>query len=166
MSSVKVQVDKFASKIQRLLKEAKSQKVIEPVAEEMIKLIVKRTRLGYGVKKELGTRQLLKKLSPRYVAARARSRRLSSTTAPRKSNLTFTGQMLESVSVIKSQNGKIVIGPTGYRDDGKRNEKIAEHQANQGRTFMNLSQLEFNQILRFYRLKFTDLRKKLGLIKR
>lgn len=166
MSSVKTQVDKFTSKIQRLLKEAKSSKVIQPVAEEMIKIIVKRTRLGYGVGKELGSRERLKRLSPRYVIARSRSRKLSATTSPNKSNLTFTGQMLESVRVIRPKNGKIVIGPQGSRSDGKENQKIAQYNADRGRVFMNLSQLEFNQILRFYRLKFTDLRKRLGLIKR
>lgn len=164
--SVKVQIDAVTKRIQKLFDQAKSKNVIEPVANEAIKIIVRRTRLGYGVKKAFGERERLKKLSPKYIVQRSRSRRLSSTTSARKSNLTFTGQMLESVQVIKSQDGKIVIGPRGYRSDGKQNQKIAQYQVDQGRTFMNISRLEFQQILRFYRLRFTDLRKKLGLIQR
>lgn len=164
--SVKVQIDAVTKRIQKLFDEAKSKKILGPVANEAIKIIVRRTRLGYGVKREYGERERLKKLSPRYMVQRSRSRRLSPTTGPRKSNLTFTGQMLESVKVIKPKDGRIVIGPKGYRTDGKTNEKIAGYQVDQGRVFMNLSRLEFQQILRFYRLKFTDLRKKLGLIQR
>jgi len=164
--SVSVQIDKITDKIQALLKDAKGPKVSRPLVEEAINLIVKRTRLGYGVKREFGTKEKLRRLSPKYIVTRSKSRRLDSTTSARKSNLTFTGQMLRSVQVIQAKDGKIVIGPKGYRDDGKQNEKIAGYQVDQGRAFMNVSKLEFQQLLRFYRLQFTDLRRKLGLIKR
>lgn len=169
--SVKVDVKKFTDRIERLLKEAVSPRTIRPIAEELTNIIVKRTRLGYGVKNNFGKREKLRAsgpgggFKPSYLKRRLRGP-LDSTTSPRKLNLTFTGQLLRSVSVIKAQEGKIVIGPTGNRDDGHTNEQIARYNADQGRIFLNVSDLEFKQILRLYRREFTDLRRKLGLISR
>lgn len=169
--SVKVDVKRFTDKIEKFLKEAVSTRTIKPIAEELTNIIVKRTRLGYGVKNNFGKREKLRAsgpgggFKPSYLKKRLRGP-LDSTTAPRKLNLTFTGQLLRSVSVIKAQDGKIIIGPTGTRNDGKDNQKIARYNADQGRIFLNVSELEFKQILRFYRREFTDLRRKLGLISR
>jgi len=173
--SVKVDVKRFTDKIEKLLKESISKKLIKPVAEELSKIIVRRTRLGYGVEKNLAERSRLRasgpggKFTPAYLRRRVRagkSGELDSTTTPSRLNLTFTGQMLKSTKVIKAENGQIIIAPTGRRSDGESNENIARYNADAGRIYLNVSRLEFNQILRFYRREFTDLRKRLGLIKR
>ena len=173
--SVKVDVKRFTDKIEKLLGESVSAKLMRPVAQELAKIIVKRTRLGYGVSSNLAEKSKLRasgpggKFTPKYLLRRIRARskgELASTTSPNKLNLTFTGQLLESVKVIKADNGQIIIGPSGRRDDGHTNEQIAKYNADAGRIFLNVSRLEFQQILRFYRREFTDLRKKLGLIGR
>lgn len=184
--SVKVDVKRFTDKIEKLLGESVSARLMRPVAQELAKIIVKRTRLGYGVSSDLAEKSKLKasgpggKFTPKYLLRRIRARakgELASTTTPNKLNLTFTGQLLESIKVIKAEDGQIIIGPTGTRkpDNGgkkkkkkktKTNEEIAQYNADAGRIFLNVSRLEFQQILRFYRREFTDLRKKLGLIGR
>lgn len=151
------------------LKRAVATDAIQPgpmkaLGEFTANLIVKRTRVGYGVDRNQGEKQRLKALSNRYIEHRKQSS-LSSTTNAKKSNLTFTGQMLESVKVIRASNGKILIGPTGTRRDGQTNTEIALVNANRGRAFNNVSRLEFNQILRFYRKTFGDLARKKRLIR-
>lgn len=127
-------------------------------------LIVKRTRLGYGVEKDFDSKQKLAKLSSKYVKRRKMFNGLSAYTTPNKSNLTLTGQMLDSI--ISVTKDKIIeIKPSGRRDDGKRNADIARYAEEGGRgrpkrIFMRISQLEFKQIVRFYRKTFGDLLRK------
>jgi hypothetical protein len=166
----------MSDKVVRSLK--KLFKKIEDTLDETIKreqmislgnftanLIRKRTRLGYGVDRQFGVKQKLKPLSPRYVSARKKFKDLSNATTPKKSNLTLTGQMLDSVKIIKAENGSIKIGPTGNRTDNSfSNLQIALFNQNKGRTFNRVSQLEGQQVLREFRRSFGDLLKKRKLI--
>lgn len=166
-SNVKLQVRSFIGRLEKALDVAISQRTTRAVAEEAIKIIVRRTRLGYGVAENYGTRYRLPPLSSSYIEQRRRSRELSSTTAPRKSNLTFTGQMLESVSIIKiNDRGNLSIEATGKRRQSKlTNLQVARFNAANGRVFNKLSRLEFQQLIRFYRKSFGDLLQKLQLLK-
>lgn len=131
-----------------------------------VDIVVKRTRLGYGTPVQFGQKGKLKVLSPNYIEARKRFNGLSPTTAPGKSNLTRTGQLLDSVQVITAKNGSVRFGPTGMRSDSKlTNLQVAAYQQAQGRTFNRVSQLEFNQVLREFRREFGDLLRKRKLIK-
>jgi hypothetical protein len=67
----------------------------------------------------------------------------------RRSNLTFTGQLLKSYKTKISKSGVVTIGPTGthkgYRTGGGRgrsiaNSKIVRFQARQGRDLTRLGQ--------------------------
>jgi len=143
---------------------------LKPTGEFAASIIVKRTRLGYGVDKEYGQKQKLAPLAPSYIKQRKMFAGLNPLTTPKRSNLTRTGQMLDSVQAIV-RRGVIYIEPTGTRDDGKKNLDVAiwNHKGNARRNrpprvFMNLSQLEFNQTVRFYRKTFTDLLRKLKVI--
>jgi hypothetical protein len=158
---------KTAKLIEKTIKDGIDKKLLEPIAEEAIKIIVRRTRLGYGVSKHFGTKAKLKALSSKYVDIRSRFKNLDrSTTRPKKSNLTLTGQMLNSMAITKSKDGQIIIGPTGNRNDtDATNEDIARWNSERGRKFNRISQLEFNQLLRFYRKTFGDLLKKRDLIR-
>jgi hypothetical protein len=139
-----------------------TQKIIGAFA---LNLIVKRTRLGYGVKENFGERYRFPKHSPAYIVRRRSFAGLSGTTSPSKSNLTFTGQLLESTKVIKVEQGKIFIGPSGRRDEGRlTNPGLAAILEEKGRVYNRVSQNEFNQILRFYRKTFGDLLRKRKLI--
>jgi hypothetical protein len=69
--------------------------------------------------------------------------------------------MLDSITA-HTEKGAITIRPTGTRRDGQKNYDIAKYNEDGGkgrprRIFMNISQLEFNQVKRFYRKMFGDL---------
>lgn len=73
---------------------------------------------------------------------------------PSKSNLTLTGQLLNSIEyTVKASENKIVIEPTGVRDDGKTNKEVAERLAKSstrlapsGRKFLGLDERGFQRI--------------------
>lgn len=162
--SAKNDLSKIVERLRRATKAAVAQKALRPLADFAINLIVVRTRLGYGVDKSGDDRKRLKPLSSTWIAAReyySERGLLSNLTTPRRSNLTFTGQMLDSMQTIKAAAGSIIIGPRGYRTDplskGKSNEQVANTVAKAGRKFNNLSRLEIGQLTRFYRNKFGDL---------
>lgn len=161
MSNVSVSLNRFVDKIKRTVKEAVGPSAKLALGKEAVKIIVRRTRLGYGVNQELGSRSRLKILSEKYIEQRRRYRKtgyLSKTTQPAKSNLTLTGQMLDSVT-FKQVGRRLLIQPSKSSrfDTDATNYDIATYQAEQGRVFMNVSQNEFNQLLRFYRKNFGDL---------
>ena len=135
---------------------------MDKVGQFSVDIIVRRTRLGYGVDKELGPRSRLAGLSEKYIQKR-KGIRLDATTRPARSNLTNTGQMLRSMGFKVLEPGKLLIEPEGSRDDGYTNIQIAEFNADRGRVFNNVSNNEFLQILRFYKRNFTDLLKKVRL---
>jgi hypothetical protein len=60
--------------------------------------------------------------------------------SPKRSNLTFTGQFLESLKVTKidQENRIVTIEPTGTRDDGLKNKKVGEYVAKQGRNIFGI----------------------------
>jgi hypothetical protein len=152
--------------LQEKLGKAVSRREMEALGAVAVNLIVKRTRLGYGVKSALGSRFALSsiKWSDRYAKLR-KTYPLDPTTRPKKSNLTLTGQMLRSVRVLTVTDGSVTLGPKGSRvDTDATNEQIAEYNAKRGRIFMNLSQAEYGQMVRYYRRRFTDLLKRLARI--
>ncbi len=160
--SAKQDLKKIFDRIEKVLGQAVNRTEMRSLANLSIDLIYKRTKLGYGVREKFGSKSPLRKLSPAYIAARKKSSKLSGTTSPSKSNLTFTGQMLDSLRILKESSGEFLIGPSGQRrtTGGKfslTNAKVAEYQAKQGRIFNNLSALEFNQLLRQYRRDIDDL---------
>ena len=73
---------------------------------------------------------------------------------PQKSNLTLTGQLLNSIDYeVVQEDKKIVIKPTGSRDDGKTNLEVATELATrktrlapQGRKFLGLDKRGFQRI--------------------
>ena len=136
---------------------SQSPKELKKTGEKAADLIRKRTRLGRGTTETTpGKPQRLKKLSPQYIEFR-KSFNLGEAGKPNFSNLTLTGQMLKSLGVIKVKKGLIRVGPTGTRDDGNKNIKVAAWQRLQGRTFMHLTRGEERQLI-------TDYRERLGLI--
>lgn len=128
-------------KLEKLVEDKASPRVLNRVAEETARLIVKRTRLGFGVT-EQGQKIRLKRLSDKYMEMRRRRRRfIDPTTSPGKSNLTFTGQMLRSVQARKDR----VQIPSG------RNEKVAGFVSMGGRPFFNISKQERSQLVRYFK---------------
>lgn len=164
MSKATNQFNTFLAGITKTVREAADKVAMTKLADFATTLIVKRTRLGYGVDRQFGNKDRLEKLSDKYIKVRKKSK-LNALTRPTKSNLTRTGQMLASMKGKFKGRGLIVIEPTGSRDDGLTNLEVAEF-AHEGsstrpkRPFNRVSALEFQQILRFYRKTFGDLIKK------
>ena len=153
-------------RIKDALNEAVRPQNLKPTAQFAIDVIVKRTRLGYGVNRQFGQKEKLKKLSSRYIKFRNTFGKLDELTGPKRSNLTLTGQMLKSMAVLNAETGSVSIGPTGSRYDSKAtNAQIATYQEKQGRIFNRVSYLEHQQILRFYRRTFGDLLNKKHLLR-
>lgn len=70
---------------------------------------------------------------------------LSATTSPTKSNLTRTGQLLDSMSAKGATKTTVRVGPDGTRDDGKSNADIGEYVSKK-RPFNNLSEIESGRV--------------------
>lgn len=160
-------INAIFKKLKGSLEKAASLPEMKKLGEAAVVIVVKRTRLGFGVASKFGQRQKLKPLSKLYIKARKTAPKLDSSTRPTKSNLTFTGQMLKSMKVLPTtKDGLIVIGPSGARSkDTLTNDQVAGFVTKAGRPFNNLSLNEFNQLVRIYRKQFTGLLKKLALIK-
>lgn len=79
--------------------------------------------------------------------------------APNKSNLTLTGQLINSLkgrSNFRKQG--ITIIPTGTRKDGKTNKEVAEEVAKKGRPFLGLDEKGKQRIIQIVK---RDLRRQL-----
>jgi hypothetical protein len=77
-------------------------------------MLVERVRgEGKGVKREDGNKGDLKPLSPDYIKQRARDPRLHSETTPETSNLTRTGEMLDSLKYRINRDGSLEIYVAG-----------------------------------------------------
>jgi hypothetical protein len=157
-ASVKQQLDIIAQKLAGTVKLAFNATFMREVGDETARLIFIRTRLGYGVPSQGSQRQKLFPLSAGYIAMRKKSQKngfLSSATTASKSNLTFTGQLLESIQTKKAQDGISWVGPIGYRKEGGTNEQVA-NTVSKTRPFMFLSDLELKKIQRFAQNNFSS----------
>ena len=103
-----------------------------------------RTRAGYGVDKFGGHKSKLKPLKPSTIKARKRAKKkgeLSGETSPSKSNLTWTGSMLDNI--IAKVKGQKRIGITfSGGTKGVSNKDKAGYAHDLGREFRNLSNIE------------------------
>lgn len=146
--------------------------------EEVKNRIVKRTQLGIGVDED-GNAYKLPALSDNYKEMRqgkarwytvngrkikvtegesVKKPRLSGTTKPAKSNMTATGQLLKSLTVVKLKLADAVgwsirvganrgRGLFGYPSSWD-NKQIVAHWAANGRRFLGLTKAQKNQISR------------------
>lgn len=76
--------------------------------------------------------------------------------SPKRSNLTLTGQMLDSLNFRITKGRISIFVDDSPRDDGEKNSDIAEYVTKQGRPFLGLTD---KQQLKFFRQVETDLRK-------
>ena len=108
-----VTIREFEKILTGLIGDSINQKAMKAFGEAARDLIVARTRRGFGVEKTGANQQRLKPLSQSYIKQRQRSS-LDPTTSARKSNLTFSGQLLRSI-VVKAGRGKVSIQPNNRR---------------------------------------------------
>lgn len=151
--------DQFIRSLKRQLGRSFSGKVMRSVGEIMVEVIVDRTRRGRGVhpqarRQGVGKSKRLKPLSPSYIEYRQRNAgRLDSTTSPRRSNLTFSGQLLRSMRVKEAKKGYVSVGPNSRLRAGGRgltNEKLGRIVAEQGRPFNLLTKSDLKKVIRIF----------------
>jgi len=149
---------------------ARSQR-LKDLGEFAADMIKKRTRRGRGVKRPGAARaNALKGLADSTIKNREFYRKLlHSDTSPRKSNLTFTGQLLESIK-LRVRRGAVTIGPRGRRVDifGKKakitNDRLAVI-VSRDRPFMSLTRGEQKKLAQFYTNTYERLLTRRGLTK-
>lgn len=165
----KVDMKKFEKDMTKILNEVQkpqNMKEIGQIAADRIKV---RTQLGRGVDVDGGPSVPLSKLKDSTKKSRKRKKELgdlSGLTSASKSNLTQSGQMLESIKVLKFSQGSAIIGPAGTRDDGKKNVDVAEYaedgSSNRSpRRFLHLSGSELSGIQREFVSRIENVIKRL-----
>ena len=145
------------------LKEIQSSAGMRQLGREATTIVRRRTLLGFGVPSNGAPREKLKSLSTSYKQQRRgeigfftknnkvipfvpkTKPTLSSKTTPSKSNLTFSGELLDSLKEFVTGLGKVEVRPTGTRRDGLTNEQVAEFVSKE-RPFLNLSNNEIKQL--------------------
>jgi len=143
-------VSKFIADIRKGLNGKVKDAISEVAAKTGAQLIQRRTREGKGVATDGNATYTLKKLSARYIDFRKRQT-LSPHTTATKSNLTFTGEMLGSLTAKRDSPGRWLIILKG-----SRNRKLAKYVA-KARPFMHLSGGEIATIKSVARKKFDEL---------
>ncbi len=139
---------KIVTQIQKGIRKTLTKKDMLRLGKLAITIIQRRTRRGFGVKKDGGRRTRLKRLSPGYVARRKKAT-LSRFTSARKSNLTFTGQMLSAMDAKIKKLGSVTISFDKRRRDGELNQDIAD-AVSEARPFMHLSKVEIRALVESY----------------
>jgi hypothetical protein len=134
----------FNSQLRSILKRLTDKAVLEAVGQFVVDLIRERVRgEGRGVKTPDGNKTKLKPLSKAYIKQRQKDRNLHPETTPATSNLTRTGQMLDSLRY-RIRQGRLEI----YVDGGtKVLNKVTYTHAD--RPWVNLGRAEKTEILKF-----------------
>lgn len=160
--------------ISKAIKEFRDRRLLNLVGNKIRDIIYKRVKSGYGVTddKEFGqsNKQKLKPLSKSYQQQRAgkvfffkRDGKIYKIDLPqdnfkpkkvgtgdffsaKRSNLTYTGQLLDSIRVSVIGNNRVRVDiPDTKRDDGLTNKKVAEY-VGQARPFFNITEGEMRII--------------------
>lgn len=164
MASNKENMARWIAKLNGAVMDASGPEQLKAIGAFMIERIAVRTRLGYGVKDNLAEKNKLNPLSKKYVEFRKSYPFLSDLTTPKRSNLTKTGDMIDSLRVKDFKKNAIRIGPTGFDRDGVSNSSKAYWQERMGRVFLRLSRQEVKQVRIFWIRQFSDLLKKEKLV--
>lgn len=159
-------INQFTDALGIAIKEVSSQRAMKEYGKMAVKLIRARTRRGFGVIKTGANATRLARLAESTVEKRKRFPGLSSQTTPGKSNLTFTGQLLDSLRVKSVTNQTVIIGADRRRrKGGLTNEELSGIQQTRGRNrparvFLNLSTNELKALTREFSFSFSKALKK------
>ena len=169
--------DKVIKRIRKAI--AKSGRDLpKEIGNEAVAIIKKRTRQGKGVGVKGGAEGKFIELSPVTHAKRLKARKGKAKpplagadkTQPKKSNLTWTGQLLDSLYVKSASMKKVVIGfRVRRRGEGTKlsnltNPKLAKIHDRLGtrigkvkRPFFRLSRRDQSKILRYVRRRVREI---------
>jgi len=140
----------LGKKIKGKMIKALNKQFMLKAGNELSEDIRRRTRLGFGVKDIGRPRRKLKPLAQiTKIYRREFQNKMSSLTKPSRSNLTFTGQLLDSLKAVKSSTGKVTIDFVGIHKDihGKRmkNIDLANEVTSKGRPFLGPTNRELQR---------------------
>lgn len=156
--------DPFSKAMQEALRKATQPNEMKKLGEEAAEMIKTRTRLGYGVERSGTKRERLDPLAESTKESKKQKRKrgeLSPLTTPSRSNLTDTGELLDSQQVTSVAQVEVTIGPKGRRKDGKTNEEVGSYVTENGRPYNNLSDVEEKRITESLRKRVQNLVEKL-----
>lgn len=156
----------YFEKVKRALNDAVKISVMKNLGKTARELVYNRTKSGYGVNDDEDQRPdktKLLRLSPSYIKLRSKfSDLLGPGGKPRKSNLTFTGQMLDSIEVEARRNGFTLKIPNTVRDDNAAtNAWVADQVRKYGRPFFALTAAEQVVLFRILEKSLRDELKKI-----
>ena len=143
-------IDRFVKRLNSTIEKVNGPAEMRAIGEFMIEKIRIRTQLGNAVMENLQEKSKLKPLSKKYIEQRKVFMNLSTMTTPKRSNLTRTGSMLDSLKIKSMSKTAIRIGPTGSDMFGVSNSSKAFWQEKMGRIFLRLSFAEVKQIRIFW----------------
>jgi len=151
---IKKQMLKFKKQLTGLVEDSTSKEVMTEVGEEAVRLIKQQARIG----KDYKTGQKFKPLSEEYIEKRDEySDYLDETARKSKSNVTATGQMVDSVKVTKVGPKTVEVAATGTRSASPfgggniSNAEVAFYVESQGRHWLGLSKKSKARIENFYK---------------
>lgn len=134
--------------IRKAKKKVFTKSFFEQLAKEMADTVRVRSQLGGSVSEQNKGKKPFKKLSPGYVKQRESFKGLSNLTTPKKSNITRTGQLIESITG-KGLSKGLEIELTGKRTDSSlTNDEVGKFLREQGRPFLNFSNVEMKKLRR------------------
>lgn len=137
--------DRVLKELEKAIRDSIKSETLLKIAKDLPERIKVRTRLGYGVDETGGPRQKLKDTkasTKRRKEYKKRAGDLSDQTTPKRSNLTDTGELLDSLVAESPKDGELTI-----KSKGARNEKVARYVTEGGRPFLNLSKPELRAFL-------------------
>jgi len=141
MTATKEVADYFA----RVFGQLDDEKIVRKVGNFLIKMIKVRTRSeGKGVARPGGPTRKLKRVGDKYAKWRANRPAHPEAATGINSNLTLKGTLLDSMVLRKATRKQILIGFKNTKE-----EKVAEGQAAQGRTFLVLSAGEITEARKY-----------------
>lgn len=131
--------------LKKKIKQITDEEFLELVAQEARDIIYKRTKSGKGLSanKKFGAALTpLKKLSSDYILIRGQ-RILGPFGTAKKSNLTLSGELLESM-VYKITGNSVTLSVDTKTHEGTNitNQELAEYVTKQGRPFFGLAVIE------------------------
>jgi hypothetical protein len=129
-------------------------------AERAADIIYKRTKSGKGLTRNavsVGNNSLkaIEPLSPGYIEYRKR-RILGPYASPKRSNLTFSGELLESIVVKMLGNNVVVAIDSGKHHSGISLEELARRVSDKGRPFFGLADSEVKILEGFVKRTIRD----------
>lgn len=133
-----------------------SSREMNKIAKTLADSVRVRAQLGGSVADTGSKKKPFKALSPGYKKQRKEFTGLSDKTTPNKSNVTRTGQMIDSIKGIGKKAGFEIL-PSGKRSDTQlSNDDVAQYVEEQGRPFLNLSDKEVKELTRLLQESIAD----------